>query len=72
MTRGSKTIKFGLDMVYAMQGSGNIGQANGQFSFTRYATQQYPLSAGASTVGSGIADLLLGIPGSGLADWNDT
>jgi hypothetical protein len=72
MTRGSKTIKFGLDMVYAMQGTGNVGNPNGQFSFTRYGTQQYPLSGAASTVGSGIADLLLGIPGAGLANWNDT
>jgi hypothetical protein len=72
LTRGSKTIKFGADLVYAMRGSGSIGQANGQFGFTRYATQQYPLTAGSSTVGSGVADLLLGIPGSGFVDWNDT
>ncbi|MBS1855891.1 MAG: carboxypeptidase regulatory-like domain-containing protein [Acidobacteria bacterium] len=72
MTRGNRTIKFGADLVYAMRGSGSIGQANGQLSFTRYATQQYPLTAGATTVGSGIADVLLGIPGSGFVDWNDT
>jgi len=71
-TRGTKTIRFGADLVYAMSGSGSIGQANGQLGFTRYATQQYPLLAGASTVGSGIADLLLGMPGSGFIDWNDT
>lgn len=71
MTRGAFTFKFGLDLVYAMQGSGSIGQANGQLGFTRYGTQQYPLTA-ATNVGSGVADLLLGIPGSGLADWNDT
>jgi hypothetical protein len=72
LTRGSKTIRFGADLVYAMRGSGSIGQANGQFGFTRYATQQYPLTPGSSTVGSGVADLLLGIPGSGFVDWNDT
>ncbi|MCU1263643.1 MAG: hypothetical protein JWO80_6528, partial [Bryobacterales bacterium] len=72
MTRGSKTIKFGLDLVYAMQGTGSIGQANGQLSFTRYGTQQYPLSSGGTSVGSGVADLLLGVPGAGLVDWNDT
>jgi Carboxypeptidase regulatory-like domain len=72
MTRGNRTIKFGVDLVYAMRGSGNIGQSNGQLSFTRYGTQQYPLTTGASTVGSGIADVLLGIPGSGFVDWNDT
>jgi hypothetical protein len=72
MTRGTKTIKFGVDLVYAMRGSGNIGQANGQLSFTRYATQQYPLRTGSSTDGAGVADLLLGVPGTGFVDWNDT
>jgi hypothetical protein len=72
VTRGKQTIKMGVDLVYAMQGSGNIGQTNGQFSFTRFATQQYPLRAGSATDGSGIADVLLGAPGSGLMDWNDT
>ncbi len=72
MTRGSKTLRFGVDLVYAMRGNGSIGQANGQLGFNRYATQQYPLLAGASTVGAGIADLLLGQPGTGFVDWNDT
>ena len=72
LTRGTKTIKFGADLVYAMQGTGSIGQANGQFGFTRYATQQYPLYTGSSTNGSGVGDLLLGMPGSGFVDWNDT
>ncbi|HEV3200410.1 MAG TPA: hypothetical protein VGZ73_21040, partial [Bryobacteraceae bacterium] len=72
MTRGTKTIKFGVDLVYAMRGSGSIGRANGQLGFNRYATQQYPLRAGNNTDGAGIADLLLGIPGSGFVDWNDT
>jgi hypothetical protein len=72
VTRGTQTIKFGVDLVYAARGSGNIGRATGQFCFTRYGTQQYPLRAGSSTDGSGIADLLLGIPGSGLMEWNDT
>ena len=72
MTRGTKVIKFGVDIVYAMRGSGNLGRATGQFSFSRYATQRYPLTTGSSTDGSGIADLLLGVPGTGLADWNDT
>src|SRR5258708_4015398 len=65
-TRGTKTLKVGVDMVYAGIGTGNIGQSNGQFSFNRYATQHYPLRAGGSTDGAGIADLLLGNPGSGF------
>ena len=72
LTRGTKTIRFGVDVVYAAIGSGSIGRANGQLGFTRYGTQQYPLRAGNSTDGSGIADLLLGLPGSGFVDWNDT
>lgn len=72
MTRGTKTIKMGLDLVYAMRGSGSIGQANGQFSFNRVGTQRYPLRAGGTSDGSGLADLLLGVPGSGYIDWNDT
>ena len=72
MTRGNKTLKFGVDLVYAMRGTGSIGQSNGQFSFTRYATQQYPLYTGSGTNGSGVGDVLLGIPGSGFVDWNDT
>jgi carboxypeptidase family protein len=72
MTRGTKVIKFGADIVYAMRGNGNIGRATGQLSFTRYATQHYPLTTGSSTDGAGIADLLLGVPGTGLLDWNDT
>ena len=72
MTRGKKTFKFGADLVYAMRGSGSIGQANGQLSFTRYGSQQYPLRAGNNRDGSGIADLLLGVPGTGFVDWNDT
>lgn len=72
LIRGTKTLKFGADLVYAMRGNGSIGNANGQLQFNRYATQQYPLRAGANTDGSGIADLLLGIPGAGFVDWNDT
>ncbi len=72
MTRGNKTIKFGADLVYAMRGANNLGRPNGEFDFTRYGTQQYPQRAGSSTDGSGIADLLLGVPGSGFVDWNDT
>lgn len=70
MTRGSMTIKFGLDLVYALQANNSSGQSNGYFSFTRYGTQQYPLTSGGTAVGSGVADLLLGVPGSGYIDYN--
>ena len=72
ITSGKKTIRMGLDMVYASIGSGSIGQTNGQFNFDRSATRQYPLRGGTVSDGSGIADMLLGSPGSGFLDWNDT
>ncbi len=72
VSRGKMTIKYGVDMVYAGIGSGNIGNTNGQFGFNRSASQQYPLRAGSTGDGAGIADLLLGAPGTGFIDWNDT
>ena len=72
MTRGKHQFKMGIDLVYAMRGSGNIGRTNGQFTFNRSVTQQYPLRSLSSSDGSGIADVLLGAPASGLMDWNDT
>ncbi len=72
VSHGKMTIKYGLDLIYAMRGSGSIGRATGQFGFNRSVTQQYPLRATSAGDGAGIADLLLGAPGTGLADWNDT
>ena len=72
MTKGKRTIRFGVDMVYGARASGSIGQTNGQFSFNRSATRQYPLRGGGTSDGSGIADMLLGAPGTGFLDWNDT
>ena len=72
VTKRKMTLKYGVDLVYAMRGSGNVGQTNGQFSFNRSITRQNPLLGGNNTDGAGIADLLLGAPGSGFADWNDT
>ena len=69
---GDSTLKFGLDMVYAARADAGTGYANGNFSFNRYGTQQYPLSSINNKDGSGIADLMLGIPGTGFVDYNDT
>src|SRR5262245_15463540 len=71
--KGSKTWKFGLDLVYAAVGVGDVGLANGYLQFTRWGTQRYPQrSALNAQDGSGVADVLLGIPGAGQIDWNDT
>ena len=69
---GNHTLKFGADMVYAMRADAGTGYANGNLSFNRYGTQQYPLSSINNKDGSGIADLMLGIPGTGFVDYNDT
>jgi len=72
-TTGAKTLRFGLDLVYAAVGTGNIGLANGYLEFTRWGTQRYPQRSALNLQdGSGVADLLLGIPGGGQIDWNDT
>ncbi|MBI2685599.1 MAG: TonB-dependent receptor [Acidobacteria bacterium] len=70
---GSKTWRFGIDLVYAAVGVGDVGLANGYLQFTRWGTQRYPQrSALNAQDGSGVADVLLGIPGAGQIDWNDT
>ncbi|MBI3680355.1 MAG: carboxypeptidase regulatory-like domain-containing protein [Acidobacteria bacterium] len=74
MTRvhGKHTTHIGGEFAYAGIGSGNIGRANGEMSFSRTWTQRFADRAGNRFDGSGIADLLLGLPGSGFIDWNDT
>ncbi len=72
LTRGTQTIKTGVDLIYAGIGTGSIGLANGQFAFSRAGTQHYPLRAGGVSDGAGVAGLLMGVPGSGFVDWNDT
>jgi hypothetical protein len=72
LTRGTKTIRFGADFVYIGRGSTNSGRANGQFNFTRKYTQRYPLRGIDKYDGAGIADLLIGNPGSGYIEYNDT
>lgn len=72
VTRGSKTIKTGADLIYAARGNGSVGYSNGWFQFTRKWTQRYPLVGGNTSDGSGVADMLLGHPNNGQLDWTDT
>ena len=72
LTRGTKTIRMGADIVYIGRGSAGSGRANGQFSFTRKWTQRYPLRGIDRFDGAGVADLLLGHPGSGYIEYNDS
>ncbi len=69
---GKHTTHYGAEFVYAGVGSNHIGRANGEFSFTRTWTQQYADRSRNSSDGSGVADLLLGIPGAGFIDYNGT
>ncbi len=73
VTKGKMSWRFGVDLVYAMMGVGDTGYSNGYLQFNKWATQRYPLrSALNAQDGSGIGDVLLGIPGIGQVDWNDT
>jgi hypothetical protein len=74
ITSGTKTLKFGVDMVYNGRAQADIGLANGSLNFNRWSTWRYSKRTSAlnATDGSGIADLLLGSPGAGQIDWNDT
>jgi hypothetical protein len=74
VVRGSMTLRFGADLVYAARAQGDTGMPNGYFSFTRWGTWRYSTRTSALNAqdGSGVADLLLGIPASGQVDWNDT
>jgi hypothetical protein len=74
LVRGSMTLRFGVDLVYAARAQGDTGLPNGYLSFTRWGTWRYSTRTSALNAqdGSGVADLLLGIPASGQADWNDT
>jgi hypothetical protein len=71
-THGKVTRKFGGEFVYAGVGKGDIGRANGQFTFNRTWTQQHSDRGRGRGDGSGVADMLLGRAASGYVDYNDT
>ncbi len=76
-TKGRHILHYGFEFAYNGMGNAGYGSANGQFSFDRSWTQQYA-NRGSDTSrsqgsrdGSGIADLLLGYPSSGVVDYNE-
>ena len=71
-TRGRHVLHAGFEYVYAGIGTGGPGRANGEFSFNRSWTNQYARGPRNSQDGSALADLLLGQPGSGFVDYNQT
>jgi len=72
LTRARHTIRTGFEMIYYARGSVNPGLATGSFNFTSGWTQQFPDVRRNGLDGSSIASLLLGNPGSGFIDWNDS
>ena len=70
--RHGHALHFGLEFAYNALGNSGPGRANGEFSFTRQWTQQYPLLNRGALDGSGVADLLLGLPDSGFVDYHDS
>lgn len=71
-TRGRHVIHYGLEFSYAAIGNAGPGRANGEFAFTPGWTQQYVNHSNGAHDGSGIADLLLGLPDTGFVDYNDS
>ena len=69
--RGKHLLHFGGEFVYAALGAAGPGRANGEFAFTRQWTQQYANRSRGVLDGSGVADLLLGLPYTGYIDYND-
>jgi hypothetical protein len=74
LPRGTKTFKFGADLVYAGVASGDTGYANGYLNFNRWGSWQYSSRTSAlnATDGNSVADMLLGIPYSGQVDAYDS
>jgi hypothetical protein len=68
---GRHDLRFGLEFSYSAIASAGPGRANGEFDFTGQWTQQYVNRSSGILDGSGVADLLLGIPNSGYIDYNN-
>jgi hypothetical protein len=71
-THGKHVIHYGFEWAYAAIATAGPGRANGQFSFTPGWSQQYVNHSAGSRDGSGVADLLLGLPDTGFVDYNDS
>ncbi len=71
-TKGKHVIHYGFEWAYAAIANAGPGRANGEFSFTPGWTQQYVNHSQGSRDGSGVADLLLGLPDAGFIDYNDS
>jgi len=67
------TVKFGMDLVYAAQATGDNGLANGYLNFNKWGTQRYPTRSTLNVQdGSGSATSCSEFLAGGQIDWNDT
>ena len=64
-------FRFGLEFASSAIASAGPGRANGEFTFSGQWTQQYVNRSSGVLDGSGVADLLLGIPFSGYIDYKN-
>jgi hypothetical protein len=71
-TRGRHSLSYGAEYAYIGQGRGGPGRANGQLNFDQGWTRQYRDLGQGALDGYSIASLLLGYPGGGNIDWNDS
>lgn len=71
-SKGRHNLKYGFEWALITRGTRNEGRSSGQLTFDRFWTQQYSGRGQGNSDGSPVASLLLGVPGSGLIDYNDT
>src|SRR5271165_463768 len=71
-TGGRHVIHYGVEFSYAAIGNSGPGRANGEFAFTPGWSQQYVNHNLGARDGSGVGDLLLGLPDTGFIDYNDS
>lgn len=72
-THGQHTTHYGIEFAHIGRGNGGPGLATGRIDFNnRFWTQQYRDRGLGTGDGSGIAEVLLGLPVGGTIDYNDT
>lgn len=71
-TRGRHSMKYGFEWAKLMRHNRAAGRASGQFTFGDQWSRQYWGRRENALDGNGVADLLLGMPGSGFVAFNDT
>lgn len=70
-TRGTHTLRAGVEINYVASARANIGYSNGYFNFNQNWTRQLSGYNGGTYDGSSIASLLLGYPADGRINWNE-